>query len=83
MREVLLNMIYFLSLSLHPARYHHLKRAARLRTPVRSRFCNIQPSAPRTDSIAQPNPSDNSLGYFHSVRRADEMNAYFLGKATA
>src|SRR5437763_15015393 len=40
----------------------------------------FQPSASRTESVAQPNPSDKSLGYFQVVRSRGRNARYFLGK---
>ena len=66
---MLLKIVNLLSLSLYPARY-------------RPRFCNNPASVSRTDSIALSNPSDKSLATFTSSATADDMRAYFLGKAT-
>src|SRR5205823_10788101 len=53
----------------------------RLRWKVSRGFqTDFQPSASRTVSISLPNPSDKSLGYFHSVRFADGKHFRFWAK---
>ncbi len=68
MREVLLKIVNFLSLSLYPARY-------------RSRFCKFSRPLPGLIQSPDRTPAINRLGHFHFVRSADDVHVYLLGKA--